>query len=333
MQAHALSCKTKYVRLVRKKIKGKMRFFAQLIQDGKPFIKKRDKIGKGLVGLDLGPSTIGCVSDKKAFLEEFCKGLKPLHKNIKKYQRKLDRSLRINNKDNYDSKKRVKSKKLIWKKSKRYEKIKNKIYEKHRKLKEKRKRSHNKLAKAIIALANKIKTEKISYRFFQKAFGKSVNFRGPSLFLEILKRKAENAGGYLEEFNTKTTCLSQVCICGNKEKKPLSTRWHICKCGVKAQRDLFSAFLAKYVKTDVLNISLARANWQGAHMLLKQAMLRAAQAAEGRVVPSSFGLSQKSSLLVKGKSDLNKAKDDVRGNSESFGEFKIFVARTPRIYT
>jgi hypothetical protein len=67
-------------------------------------------------------------------------------------------------------------------------------------------------------------------------------------------------------------------------------------------------------------------------MLLEQAMLRLAQTMQGRVVPSSFGLYQRSRLLVKGKSDLNEAKDDVRGNSESFGEFKIFVARTPRIY-
>ena len=302
VQAHALNCKTKYVRIVKRKIKGKIRFFAQLIQEGNPFIKEKNKITKAVAGLDIGPSTIACCSDKKSFLIDFCNGIKPLSKKIKFYQKKIDRSRRAMNKDNYDSKKRVKRGKLAWNVSNRYKKIKDKIYEANRKLKENRKRSHNILANFIISLGNVIKTEKISYKFFQKAFGRSVNFRGPGMFLEILRRKAENAGGYVEEFNTRTTFLSQSCHCGDRKKKSLSKRWHICRCGVKAQRDLYVSFLARYVEDNYLNISQAQKNWAGANVLLEQAMLRLAQTTKGEIVPSSFGLSQRSGLLVKGKS-------------------------------
>ena len=136
------------------------------------------------------------------------------------------------------------------------------------------------------------------------------------MFVEILRRKAENAGGNLYEFSTVKTCLSQMCICGNKKKKKLSTRWHRCNCGVKAQRDLFSAYLARYVEEDVFNISNALNDYRsGANSLLEQAMLKIAQTMQGRIVPSSFGISQKNGLLVKDRSRLNKIKDVVGKNS------------------
>ncbi|MHB8290636.1 MAG: hypothetical protein ACYDEY_15700, partial [Acidimicrobiales bacterium] len=42
--------------------------------------------------------------------------------------------------------------------------------------------------------------------------------------------------------------MSKTCVCGHREKKPLSQRWHRCSnCGRRAQRDLFPAFLGLYV--------------------------------------------------------------------------------------
>ena len=80
-----------------------------------------------------------------------------------------------------------------------------------------------------------IKTEKLSYRAFQKNYGRSVRDRAPGMFMEILRRKAENAprsgipqggaGGSVNEFPTKDTKLSQYCHkCGKYTKKPLSQR-------------------------------------------------------------------------------------------------------------
>jgi hypothetical protein len=41
--------------------------------------------------------------------------------------------------------------------------------------------------------------------------------------------------------------LSQTCHCGWVKKKARSQRWHGCPCGASAQRDLFSAYLARFV--------------------------------------------------------------------------------------
>jgi hypothetical protein len=55
---HGLNSKVKYVRLVRTKVSGRNRFYAQLVCEGKPFIKPKNYLGNGDVGLDIGPSTI-----------------------------------------------------------------------------------------------------------------------------------------------------------------------------------------------------------------------------------------------------------------------------------
>src|SRR5659263_674538 len=109
-------------------------------------------------------------------------------------------------------------------------------------------------------MGTRIKTEKVPYKGWQKRYGRSINMRAPSMFMNSLKIKAENAGGYLFEFPTQTTKLSQVChICEQAVKKPLSKRWHIC-CGIRMQRDLYSAFLAKCDDQETSAVVFARAN-------------------------------------------------------------------------
>ncbi len=68
---HGLNSKVKYVRLVRRKIQGRNRFYAQLVCEGKPFIKPKNTLGKGVVGLDIGPSTIAIVGDSTEQLKYF----------------------------------------------------------------------------------------------------------------------------------------------------------------------------------------------------------------------------------------------------------------------
>jgi hypothetical protein len=68
------------------------------------------------------------------------------------------------------------------------------------------------------------------------------------MFVERLRRKSESAGGVVNEFPTSLR-LSQLCHgCGTIKGKSLSQRWHRCDCGIVAQRDLYSAFLAMCVK-------------------------------------------------------------------------------------
>lgn len=65
--------------------------------------------------------------------------------------------------------------------------------------------SHGQLANQFIAHGVVYKTEKLSYRAFQQRWGRSISIRAPRLFLSLLTRKAERAGGQVIEFNTRTT--------------------------------------------------------------------------------------------------------------------------------
>jgi putative transposase len=74
---HGLAARVKYVRLVRRKLNGRNRFYVQLVCEGRPYRKPKHKLGRGTVGLDIGPSTLAVVSDTTALLKQFCEGLQP----------------------------------------------------------------------------------------------------------------------------------------------------------------------------------------------------------------------------------------------------------------
>ena len=128
----------------------------------------------------------------------------------------------------------------------------------------------------------------------ERRFGKSVGMRAPGKFVESLRRKAASAGDVeICEFPTRTTRLSQTCICGNIQKKPLSQRWHTCDCGVSAQRDRLSAFLASCVEVDSLKADLVQPPWLGMDRCLQAALSNIPQVANGHPLPSSFGLNRR----------------------------------------
>ena len=295
IQAYALQSKIKYCRIVLKTVKGKQRFFVQLILSGFPKIKSKNIISTGKACIDIGPSTIALVSDKDAFLKEFCPNSKQLKKHIHRIQRAMDRSKRLSNPDNFNINGTVKKGCLKWAFTNGYLRLKAKLSELHRILAAYRKTEHGKLANIVLSKANIIMSEKLSYKSFQKNYGKSIRDKAPGMFMSILRRKAENAGGEVIEFPTKTTKLSQTCQCGSIVKKPLSQRWHICPvCGIKAQRDLYSAYLGLFVYQDNdiwnLDIDSACKSWNTAEPLLEKAMSDVFQIASSGKVPVSFGI-------------------------------------------
>jgi putative transposase len=324
---YGLQHRIKYCRLVRRKINGTNRFYVQLILEGKPYQDPDKKIGIEELGLDVGPSTVATVGDTKAELKQFCEELVPKEKEKRRLQRKQDRQRRANNPQNYNENGTVKKGKKKWKKSNRQKKIEKEIAELDRVTAAHRKSIHGRDQNNVISQGIYLKAEKVSHRAWQKMFGKSISVRAPGMFMSGLKRKAENAGGYLLLFPTKTTKLSQTChICENTVKKPLSERWHVC-CGIVMQRDLYSAFLAKCVQyneiEDTYSLDTARARllWPGLEPVLREAVSRAYQSAIGKgTIPASFGIvgRSQSGSPVKPKETATEAADVVILNSNEF---------------
>ena len=293
--AYALGHRVKYVRLLRKDMGGKPCYFAQLILEGNPL--QRHSIADGEVGLDLGPSTLAAVSESSAFLVEFCAEIDDVSREIRVLQRKADRQRRANNPDCYDEKGRAIKGKHPSRRSKRLDATETALHELERKRAAWRKSLQGRLANRVLGMGGVIKTEKLSYRSFQKRWGKSVKNHAPGMFMAILRRKTQSGRGEVQEFSARANRLSQICHrCGTIKKKGLSERWHECECGLTAQRDLYSAFLARCVVEGKLDAGLARERWdQGADLLLEAAFSETQSVSRRGNAPTCFGLGRSQS--------------------------------------
>lgn len=313
-QAAALQCRTKYVRVLRRTVGSTVRWYCQVVKEGKPPSKERHQLSSGVVGLDLGPSTIAIVAQDIAHLETFCAGVEPPAKEIRRLQRAMDRSRRDTNPHAYNADGTFKRGVRITVRSARYKKLAAAKADVERRLAAERKRAQGELVNQVLALGNVIKTEKVSYKSFQRNFGRSVQRRAPGMFVLILKRKAESAGASVIEFSTYHTKLSQYChITEQCTKKPLSQRYHEFPDGSRVQRDLYSAWLACYVQQDKLDAS--QLNWVAAEPLLRQAALsfnqsasRSSSANSSRCIRQSGSSVEEGSPLQRGHECVAKAR-------------------------
>jgi len=318
---YGLDHRIKYARLIRRPASSPRahgadgqgdRYFVQLALSGVPYHKPKHPVGPDTIGLDLGPSSIASVPrEGQVRLEQFCEQLAPNEQAIRRLQRQMDRQRRAANPDNYDAKGRIKKggkHKLVWKKSRGYQATRRRKASKERKLAAHHKSLHGRKVHELVAVGNTVVTEKISYKAWQKHYGKSVGLRAPGMFIDHLRRTVASTGGTLHEVPTRSTKLSQFCHgCGEFVKKPLSERWHQCRCGVgPVQRDLYSAFLAAYLDPADFTPSCARYQpyWEGAEARLRTAHEQLQERAnEGHVLPRSFGIPRAGARLSKSQSE------------------------------
>jgi hypothetical protein len=207
--------------------------------------------------MDLNVSNVAVVGDNKAGLYPFAENVTTFEQEIKSLQRKMQRSQRSMNPENYEpdfdkkvgrrtrrKKGKVKKGTRRWFNSNAYKKYARKKRELERR-KAAYSRSQNRcLANKIIReVGNNIKAEKVSVRGWQRRYGKAISAKSPGFFQSELKRKAESANGSFTTFSTQKTALSQTHLDGTKIKKSLSERVHKDVTGFEMQRDLFKAIL------------------------------------------------------------------------------------------
>ena len=280
----ALDNRIKYCRIKRQIIKGKTKYYVQLILEGIPPQKTnketgeiKNPIGVGKVGIDIGTQTVAITSNNEVKLLELAPNVVKIDKEIKRLQRKLDRSRRKNNPENFNENDTIKKgKKLKWKKSKKYIKTQMKLKELFRKQKEIRKLDHNIMNNWLIGLGDDFKVETMNYKALQKRskktkkdkngkfkskkrFGKSLANKAPAMFISILERKLKYYNIKLSKINTWTVKASQYNHLNHQyNKKKLSQRWNELEYNsrqLKIQRDLYSAFLIMCVNDNLCEVN------------------------------------------------------------------------------
>lgn len=135
----AMQCDISYCRILRKFIHNKNHYYVQIIFKGTPPVKVDTETGKikrtigcGDVGIDIGTSTIAISSESDVKILELADKVQNIENEKRRLLRKLDRSRRATNPDNYNCDGTIKkqgNKKVIWNKSNHYIKYKNQLKE------------------------------------------------------------------------------------------------------------------------------------------------------------------------------------------------------------
>jgi hypothetical protein len=270
IEALIVAGKVLYTRIVRTVIDGRDTYRMQLVCDGHP--TRRHPVGDGRVSFDLGPSMIAAAAQGAdgtwtGWVAPLADRISLDTARLRRAQRHLDRQHRAGSPDCFDPVGTHKVGRCGWQRSTMAKRTTTRVAELHRRLAEHRKTLHGGLANRLFAHGADIACEKLDYGAWQKNFPRSVRDRAPGSLVEMIRRKAASAGGErLYEYNPNTTALSQTCLCGNREKKPLSQRVHRCGCGIREHRDLFSAYLGLHVRrladgSDRLDLEAANNGW------------------------------------------------------------------------
>lgn len=257
-------------RIVRTVINGRATYRLQLVCDGQP--TRRHPVGSGRVSFDLGPSQIAVAVEHddgswSGWVQPLAEEIRLDTARLRRAQRHLDRQHHAGSPECFRADGTHTWARCGWRRSRAAQQTVIAVAELHRRLAAHRKTLHGAMTNRLLVYGTDIACERLNYVAWQKNFPRSVRDRAPGSLVEMVRRKAESAGGTpLYEYNPYTTALSQTCLCGNRKKKPLSQRVHRCQCGITEDRDLLSAYLGLHVQTavdgvDRLDLPAANHGW------------------------------------------------------------------------
>lgn len=258
-----------YVTLVPKLIRGKYRVYLHLTIEGKSKLKydrfgnRRHKLGKGIIGADIGIQTVAYTSDTEVGLKNLSERGNSIQKSERLerlYYRAMDRSRRATNPQNYNDNGTVKKGHKFWKYSNHYKRLKVKHSELCRINAINRQLAINEDANYLRSLGDTFITEpKNASKLMKRAkkttvnskgkynkkkrFGKSIKNRCPSGFQTTTEKKFKVSGGTYIEVPSNYKASQYDHTADKYIKKKLSDRMYHLSDGTLVQRDWYSSFL------------------------------------------------------------------------------------------
>lgn len=253
------------ITIKREMIRGKYRYYAVLTFYGNKPINQNYKLGNGTMGIDPSQTCIHYVTDEE--IGTVAIGDKDIisyyDNKIAKLKRKLERSRRATNPDNYNEDgtiiKHKNGTKLIWKYSNNYIKIRNRLKELHRKRADILKKHQYEVANSLLEKCDTVKYESNSYKAFakrangvrknksgkilsNKRFGKTIGSYAPSQFKTILAQKVKERRGDFIEVPSSAACTQYDFTVQDFIPHELKERTITLSNGDTFNRDIISAF-------------------------------------------------------------------------------------------
>lgn len=290
-----------YATLVPKKIRGRYRVFLHLCIEGKPVPKfdrhgnPRHHYGKGQIGADIGTQTVAYTSNTEVGLKNLAergkRSIKSSERMERIYLRKMDRSKRAMNQQNYNADGTIKKGKKTWRYSKNYKKTKYHHANLCRKNTENRRLANNEDANYLRSIGDVFVTEpknasKLMKRAKQttvnektgkinkkKRFGKSIRNRCPGYFQAKVQQLFESTGGLYIEVPNDYRASQYDHTADDYIKKKLSDRIYNLADGTEVQRDWYSSFLLYCFDFVTQNINKEKCNNEFEKLLTKEKAL------------------------------------------------------------
>jgi hypothetical protein len=261
-------------------IRGKYKYYVQFTIEGEKPQKGRT-LGKGNVGIDIGPSTVAISSLNGVTIDTLAEKCDNIEDKISDIERKLDRSRRATNPQNFTEDGQIKridrkkGEKRKWEYSKRYVKLNNKKRELLRKQSAIRKLQHNIKANEVLSLgdtfivennptsawakrAKGVRKNKNGKIQTNKRFGKSIGNHAPAMFVTILQNKVESLKGKFVKVDIKNAASRFDFTNGDFTEHNLDERKITLSNGNTHQRDMLAAFNLQHI--DLTNDDLKKYN-------------------------------------------------------------------------
>ena len=258
----------KVLTVVRRLVRGEYKYYLQLTIEGEKPQKGRT-LGKGNVGIDLGPTTVAVSGENVVSIDKLASKCDNIQEEITRLSRKIDRSRRANNPQNFNEDGTIKRGiKLVWNDSQRYKELCRELAELRRKQAAIRKQQHIDRANALLkegdtfivennqisGWATRAKETKVNEKTGKiqkkKRFGKSVANHAPSMFINILENKVKSLGGEVVKVDTKNAASQYDFTDNSFTKHELKERNVTLSNGDTHQRDMLAAFNLQHLKYD-----------------------------------------------------------------------------------
>lgn len=210
--------KVRYCIIVRRRIRGKTRWYVQLYLEGNPPVRIIPCPDQRLLGIDPSMCNVTIMTEEGLTMTiRTAPKAEDRQDEIRRIQRRMDRSRRAMNPGNYEADGKIKKGRLQWKYSNAYKRDRDVLADIHRIKAATRKCEHGRIQNILLQTAGIIRIEKNDWKAMQKGlFGRSVGKGAPSEFVSKFVSKAERAGVTTQMIDPKVFRPSQHTAVGDK---------------------------------------------------------------------------------------------------------------------
>ena len=270
--------KIKYCILKKEYIRKKIKFYIEIVFEGEsPNAEKLRKQynGCGTLGIDVGVQHMATYNDRqlKAKIFEMVEGCNNPHKEIAEIKRKMDRSRRATNKQQFNKDGTIDKGKKCTKRSNRYHKLLLELKELCRKPAAKRELTWQCYSKNVVLDSEEIIVEDDNKKEWQqrlkegkgkhkskKHYGCYIENKAPAKGLELIARKAKYVNIPYRKVSVSSVKATQYNhITDSFEEKKLTDRWN--HDDRDTQRDLTSAMYLTCIINNKIDKNMVNKKW------------------------------------------------------------------------